>query len=342
MTEELLLLVVALVIIVGASELFTNAIETLGARLNLSEGVTGSVFAAVGTALPETMVPLVAIFSGHERAISEEVGVGAILGAPFMLSTLAMGLVGLTAWLYKKRRKSPVISPEPRGLCRDMEFFLFVFGISFLVAFTPQSFHGLRLVVAVILVLSYCLYLFLTIRASSKLVGDGHGTEEPKALYISRIFKEHMFFVFFQMSFAVFLIIIGAKGFVVGVEHLAGPLRIPIIALSLLIVPIATELPEKINSILWTRRGKDTLAVGNVTGAMVFQGSLLPAIGIFLTPWHVNMTVMTSGIITLAAALWIYFIARKRAAALRPLHLLVNGLLYLTFVFIVLRSSGII
>ncbi len=337
-----MLLIVSLVVIVGASELFTNAIETLGARLNLSEGVTGSVFAAVGTALPETMVPLVAIFTGHERAISEEVGVGAILGAPFMLSTLAMCLVGLAAWRYRKRRKSPVISPEPRGLRRDMEFFLFAFGLAFLVAFTPQSFHVLRLFVAIILVLSYGLYLFLTIRASSDLVEDGHGTEEPKALYISRIFKGHILFVFLQMFVAVLLIILGAKGFVQGVEHLAGPLHIPIIALSLLIVPIATELPEKINSILWTRRGKDTLAVGNVTGAMVFQGSLLPAIGIFLTPWHVNMTVMTSGIVTLAAALWIYFLARKRAARLRPLYLMFNGLLYLTFVFIVLRSSGII
>jgi len=88
MTKELFILALSLVVIVGASELFTNAIEALGARLKFSEGVTGSVFAAVGTALPETIVPLVAILTGHEHSISEEVGVGAILGAPFMLSTL--------------------------------------------------------------------------------------------------------------------------------------------------------------------------------------------------------------------------------------------------------------
>ncbi len=342
MTEELLVLIISLVVIVGASELFTNAIETLGARLKFSEGVTGSVFAAVGTALPETMVPLVAILTGHEQAISEEVGVGAILGAPFMLSTLAMFLIGVSAWRYKKRRRRSRIRPEPAGLRRDMEFFLFSFGLSFLVAFTPQAYRGVRLFVAFVLILSYFYYLMETIKASSSLVEDGHGTEEPKSLYISIIFKEHLLFVLLQMLFALFLIIIGAKGFVAGVEHLAGPLHIPVIALSLLIVPIATELPEKINSILWTRRGKDTLAVGNVTGAMVFQGSLLPAIGIFLTPWHVNVTVMTSGAVTLTAALWIYFLSRKRAGAIRPAHLLVNGGLYLTFVLIILRSSGII
>ncbi len=341
MTEEFIILLVSLVVIVGASELFTNAIETLGARLKFSEGVTGSIFAAVGTALPETMVPLVAIISGHKQSIAEEVGVGAILGAPFMLSTLAMCLVGGAAWKYRKKRRSKKIRPEPSGLRRDMEFFLFSFGLAFLVAFTPQAYRGLRLFVAFVLILSYIYYLLETIRASSHLVQDGHATEEPKAIYISLIFKERLFYVLLQMLFALFLIIVGAKGFVRGVEHLAGPLHIPVIALSLLIVPIATELPEKINSILWTRRGKDTLAMGNITGAMVFQGSLLPAIGIFLTPWHVNLTVMTSSIVTLGAALWIYFLSRRKTRGIRPVFLALNGALYLLFVYIVLHSAGI-
>ncbi len=342
MTEEIVILMVSLVVIVIASELFTNAIETIGARLEFSEGVTGSIFAAVGTALPETMVPLVAIITGHKEAIGQEVGVGAILGAPFMLSTLAMCLVGGAAWVYRGKRKSRRIDPEPSGLRRDMEFFLFSFGLAFLVAFTPRPYHVLRLFVAFVLILSYIYYLLLTIRASSGLVEDGHSTEEPKSTYISLFLKDHTFFVLIQMLFALFLIIVGAKGFVRGVEHLAGPLHIPVIALSLLIVPIATELPEKINSILWTRRGKDTLAIGNITGAMVFQGSLLPAIGIFLTPWHINLTVLTSSLITLGAALWIYFLARRKSGGLRPAFLIVNGALYLLFVYIVLHFSGIL
>ncbi len=342
MTGELVILIVSLVVIVGASELFTNAIEALGARLGFSEGVTGSIFAAVGTALPETMVPLVAIITGQGKSIGQEVGVGAILGAPFMLSTLAMLLVGGAAWIYRKKRNKKKIRPEPTGLRRDMEFFLFSFGLAFLVAFAPRPYHTLRLFVAFVLVLAYFCYLLLTVRASSVLVEDGHATEEPKALYISFIFREHLVFVLAQMLLALLLIILGAKGFVFGVEHLAGPLHIPVIALSLLIVPIATELPEKINSILWTRRGKDTLAMGNITGAMVFQGSLLPAIGIFLTPWHVNLTVMASSIVTLLAASWIYRLSWKKTGGIRPVAMLVNGALYLSFVFMVLYSAGIL
>jgi len=124
---------------------------------------------------------------------------------------------------------------------------------------------------------------------------------------------------------------------VLGVEHLAEILHVPVIALALLIVPIATELPEKLNSITWIRHGKDTMAVGNITGAMVFQGSLLPAIGIFLTPWTTNLTVTASSIITLLAGSWLYLLVAKKIKITPPL-LILNGILYILFVIIVLAS----
>src|SRR3989304_5180568 len=190
MTNEILTLLFYLLVIIVAAEIFTNAVESLGAKINFSEGVTGSLFAAVGTALPETMVPLVAIFGGGSAAVREEVGVGAILGAPFMLSTLAMFLVGAAAWHFKKRRTSSNVSPEKSGFKRDMEFFIFAFGMSFLVAFTPYEWRLLRIFVALLLVLSYFYYVLETIKASKTLVEAGHATEESKDLYLSSIFKD--------------------------------------------------------------------------------------------------------------------------------------------------------
>lgn len=332
---EILILCFYLIVIIAASEIFTNAIESLGAKLKFSEGVTGSIFAAVGTALPETMVPLVAIFAGGSAKVSEEVGVGAILGAPFMLSTVAMFLVGAAAWRFSSIRGRLTISPERTGFKRDMEFFLFSFTLAFLVAFTPYEYRMVRIFVALVLVLTYFYYVLETIKASESLVKEGHATESPKGLYLSRIFKDHMVFVVLQLLVALALIIIGAKGFVHGVEVLAELLHIPVMALSLLIVPVATELPEKINSVLWIRTGRDTMAVGNVTGAMVFQGSLLPAVGIFLTPWTLNMTVLSSSIITIVASAWLYVLATKIKHLSAP-YLVLNGLLYAVFVSIVL------
>ncbi|MDO8426453.1 MAG: sodium:calcium antiporter [Deltaproteobacteria bacterium] len=335
MISEILILFFFLIVIITASEIFTNAIESLGTKLKFSEGVTGSIFAAVGTALPETMVPLVAILGGNSSRVSEEVGVGAILGAPFMLSTLAMFLLGASAYHFRDKRKKKHIIPEPTGFKRDMEFFLFAFLLAFMVAFTPHEYRLVRVFVALVLVLTYFYYVIETVKASAALVKDGHATEESKGLYLSLVFKEHMFFVVLQLLIALGLIVVGAKGFVHGVETLADIIHVPVIALSLLIVPIATELPEKVNSILWIRKGKDTMALGNITGAMVFQGSLLPAIGIFLTPWSLNLTVLTSSIITIIASIWIYLLALRTRHISSP-SLIVNGVLYVSFVGIVL------
>src|SRR3954447_22355278 len=101
---DLGILAIGLVVILAGSELFTNGIEWFGHKLNLAEGAVGSVLAAVGTALPETMIPLVAILVGGQSGGSEEsahaIGVGAILGAPFMLSTLAMFVTGVGVIVY--------------------------------------------------------------------------------------------------------------------------------------------------------------------------------------------------------------------------------------------------
>src|SRR5882672_4207853 len=100
---DLAILGVGLVVILAGSELFTNGIEWFGHKLDLAEGAVGSVLAAVGTALPETTIPLIAIlFTGG--AAANDVGIGAILGAPFMLATLAMAVLGITVLAMAERR----------------------------------------------------------------------------------------------------------------------------------------------------------------------------------------------------------------------------------------------
>src|ERR671921_191151 len=119
---DLALLVIAFVVILIGAELFTNGIEWFGKKLELAEGAVGPVLAAVGTALPETMIPIIAIlFSGS--AAANEVGIGAILGAPFMLSTLAMFVTGLAVIVVSRRgRPSDEMPVNPRVLAHDMRF----------------------------------------------------------------------------------------------------------------------------------------------------------------------------------------------------------------------------
>ncbi|MHB1100794.1 MAG: sodium:calcium antiporter, partial [Burkholderiales bacterium] len=140
--------------------------------------------------------------------------------------------------------------------------------------------------------------------------------------------------ILMQLGMGLALLVFGAKGFISGVEGVSHILGISPLLLSLLVIPIATELPEKVNSILWVRRGKDTLAFGNITGAMVFQGTLLPAIGIMLTPWQPRIEVLSGVALTLAAAAWLRISVRQ--TGLPIWSLLLNGILYATYLAITL------
>src|ERR671929_269321 len=121
-------LIISLAAILGAAVFFTNAVEIMGDRLQLGAGAVGSVLAAVGTALPETMIPVVAIvgaaLAGSGSAAAGEIGIGAILGAPFLLATLALFIVGTAALGYKGRRGTgSEITADRQTAIPDLGFF---------------------------------------------------------------------------------------------------------------------------------------------------------------------------------------------------------------------------
>ncbi len=334
MTGPLLLMAAMLLLILIASELFTNALEHLGDKLGISEGVTGSLFAAVGTALPETMVPLLALLSGTGNAsVNEEIGVGAILGAPLMLSTLSTALMALA--VVGGRGLQGRVAPERSGLVRDLHFFLVAFAITAAAMYVPTDPHWLRNALSLLLVLIYVAYVGITLRASERLVRQGHRTEAAEAMFFARLgLPTSWATILLQLGLGLVLLIAGAKGFIHGVEGAASQLGVSALLLSLIVIPIATELPEKVNSIIWVRRGRDTLALGNITGAMVFQGTLLPAIGILLTPWQPRIEVLTGVFVTLLAAGWLR--VNTQAGGLAIWALLLNGVLYVAYLAVTL------
>jgi cation:H+ antiporter len=323
-----------LIVILIAAEVFTNALEHLGEKLGISEGVTGSLFAAVGTALPETMVPLLALLAGTKNAsTNEEIGVGSILGAPLMLATLSISLMAISVW--RQRGIQGHLRPERSGLTRDLNFFIIAFSFAAIAMYVPHTLAVVRYGISVAMVMTYFVYVLMTLNASKALVADGHATEAGSDMFLCRIgLPNNTLVIMLQLILGLVLLIAGAKGFINGVEATAQIIGISALLLSLLIIPIATELPEKVNSILWLRKGKDTLAFGNITGAMVFQGTLLPAIGIMLTPWQPRSEVVLGIALTLIAAIWIRYLAGK--SILKVWHLLLNGGIYLTYLVLVL------
>lgn len=326
-----LILLIGLGAILLAATLFTNGIEWLGRVLHLSEGAVGSVLAAVGTALPEAIIPIVAILRGETD--SAHVGIGAILGAPFMLSTLAFLVVGLSAKGFRQREQGSYLTVDTSIFKRDMRFFLLVFALAAATAFLPW--RGWRIAVALFLGAAYVIYVYFTIR-------DGKKMEENHNLKPLVLFRKGdippLILIIFQIILALVLMVGGAHFFVDALIHIAHSLNFSTLLLSLIITPVATELPEKFNSIFWMKEGKDTLALGNITGAMVFQSSVVPALGIAFTNWEFSLSAFVSVILALLSASIVYYSSLKRKK-LSANTLLLSGSLYLVFIAYVILGS---
>jgi len=336
-----LVLLVALAIILVSCEIFTNGIEWLGLRLGLAETATGSVLAAVGTAMPETIVPLIAIFLGTEEQ-GEEIGEGAILGAPFMLGTLAMFVGGIAVlYAYRKGYRGPSLKLRRDHAERDMKYFMVMYSVALLAGLMGlQTFFDagpLNYVLAAALLLAYVVYLHRTLNDERK---EAENTCD--ALYLCRIFggeagkgKFGFVMIVMQVLAALIGIIIGAKFFVDGVSEVSTAFGISSITLAFLIAPIATELPEKFNSVIWYLRSKDTLGFGNITGAMVFQSSIPVSIGLLFTDWKLEVINVASIVIALAASAWMFFsIRHNNGISYRVM--LASGSLYVLYVLLLI------
>ena len=110
--NDVLVLLVSLLIILFAAELFTNGIEWMGRRLGLGEGAVGSVLAAVGTALPETLIPIIAIIFATGEG-SHEVGVGGLQGGPVMLGKQGKLVSGAAHHPFRARPSTRRCRPGP-------------------------------------------------------------------------------------------------------------------------------------------------------------------------------------------------------------------------------------
>ena len=338
------LLVFSLLVILAGAELFTNGVEWVGEGFGLSEGAVGSVLAAVGTALPETILPIIAIVSGHESG--EEIGTGAILGAPFMLTTLAMVVIAVAIFAFARGGRRPLDLEIDRDVIRqDLGYFLVMYSLA--VAAGLLKSKPIDYGLAIALVVGYGYYVRRHFLADGEADMETEAGGEIKPLYVWSWLRRlrpalpvwtadgSVAAPFVQVGVALGLIVLGAEVFVHAVGDIGEAAGIPPLAFSLLVAPLATELPEKFNSVLWVRRRKDTLAMGNMTGAMVFQSSFPVTIGLLFTPWELRDEALVAGVVALLAGSVLYLTLRIRGRLSAPL-LLFQGVFYVFYVGYVL------
>jgi cation:H+ antiporter len=319
------LLLASFAVILAGALLFTNAVEWAGQRLALGQGAVGSLLAAVGTAMPETLIPIVAVIEGDPGA--DAVAIGAIIGAPFLLATIAMMVVGLSALGYRHRRtQGRRLAAHAPTLDRDLTFFLCLFGLATLLGLgAPQ---GVRVALAFGFLAAYALYARRTLHHGGKV----EAAESIPPLLLARHVggEPTRNLIAVQSLVGLGAMLGGAHLFVEQVVELAASIGVDPLALSLVLAPLATELPEKANSFFWVREGKDSLALGNITGAMAFQSTIPVAFGLAFTDWDLDRFAVLSAALGLAGGIVAYWALRLKGRFSVP-AILAWGALYAVF-----------
>jgi cation:H+ antiporter len=302
---DFVLLIASFAVILAGALLFTNAVEWIGHRLELGEGAVGSLLAAAGTAMPETLIAIVALIEGSK---SEDIAVGAIVGAPFLLATLAMGLVGLTAYIYRRRRPEGIfLEADVPTLDRDLTFFLVFFAFGLALGLGAPT--ALQIPAGLTFLAAYPAYVWLTLAQGGEVQREE--TLNPLIMAPGRA-EPRLGTASLQFLVGLVAMIGGAHLFVDELLDVAGDLGAETLVLSLILAPLATELPEKVNSFFWVREGKDSLALGNITGAMVFQSTIPVGIGLLFTDWELGGNAAVSVALGLAGGVLAYWALRLR------------------------------
>lgn len=323
-------LAVAFVLLIGsaaliylACEYFVNGVEWVGRKLSVGTQATGTVLAAFGTALPESVVTLVAVAFG--TGAGKELGVGAALGGPLALATIAYATVGIVLIVTRQRfPMTAAVRGDFRRLSRDQSWFLILFALK--VALGLLLFAG-KAWTALIFLAAYTLYVVHEMRADSDL-GD---EEEIEPLKIqSRAETPATVAALLQTGFALVVIFVASRVFVSQLEVIGPGLGLSPQLVALLLSPIATELPETMNAVIWVRQGKYRLALANISGSMMVQATVPTALGLIFTPWLLGHALLISAGVTAAAiltmmlAFWRGRISRRLLAGM--------GLFYLAFI----------
>jgi cation:H+ antiporter len=347
---HIVLLIACAVAIYLSCEWFVNAVEWLGQRLNIGTMAVGTILAAFGTALPESVVTLVAVTTGPTAEI-RNIGVGAAMGGPLVLATVAYGVTGAMLLLRRRSRsremvlagvgaarlvERPISERDDNSaailadrahtarLVKDQRWFMAVFAVKValgLVAFAIKPWLGL-LFFAV-----YGVYFWREIRGGTS---EDHDEQELAPLKLQpRAARPATTAVLVQTLGALAVIFVASQIFVCQLDAIGPMLGLSGAITALLLSPIATELPEIMNAIIWVRQGKTQLALANISGAMMIQATVPSGLGLLFTDWRLDHALLWSGAITMAAIT--YLLVTMRANKLTPTRLAMAALLYLIF-----------
>ena len=246
------LFIISLGVLLKASSWFVDAAERIGLALGISSFIIGLTIVAFGTSLPELATSIAAVFSGNS-----EIVVGNVIGSN--ITNIAL-VLGLSALLSKR------IELEYNIWHIDMPY---LWASAFLLWFALRDlqfslFEGCLFLFGIVVFLGY----------SFKSDGEEEEKEPMERLPIS--WKTYAMLVVGGL-----LVWLSADYTIFAIQQLSAIAGVNPEVIALSAVALGTSLPEVIVSLNAARRGKASIAVGNVLGSNIFNTYVVMSIPSF-------------------------------------------------------------
>jgi cation:H+ antiporter len=229
----------------------------------------------------------------------------------------------------KLRRANSSLEVDCGRLCRDQGWFVLIFVATIalgLIDFAGKRWLGIALFGA------YALYVWREMR------NDGNEAEEQDELeplkFRPKDPNPSMTWAAIQTIGALIVISIASRVFVSQLETIGNGLGVSAQFIALLLSPVATELPETLNAVIWVRQGRERLALANISGAMMIQATVPAGLAMLFTPWRFDRPLIAAALVTTIAVVSLWALFKRRAVSAKSL--MPVGALYLVFAGVVL------
>ncbi|MCG8326239.1 MAG: calcium/sodium antiporter [Chitinophagales bacterium] len=246
------LFVISLAVLLKASDWFVDSAEQIGLSLGISPFIIGVTIVAFGTSLPELATSIASVFSGES-----EIVVGNVVGSN--ITNIAL-VLGLTAAFSKK------IELEYNIWHIDMPY---LWGSAFLLFFALKDFH-FSLIEAILFLMGIVLFLAYSFKSDE-------GEEGGEKIEGSKVnWKTYL-----KLIGGGLFVWLGADYTITAISELSAIAGVKPEIIALSAVALGTSLPEVIVSLNAARKGKASMAVGNVLGSNIFNTYIVMSIPSF-------------------------------------------------------------
>ena len=297
---EYVLLLVGFVLLIKGADFFVEGSSSLARILRIPSVIIGLTIVAMGTSAPEASVSINAALAGsNDIAISNVVGSNIFNG---------LVVVGVCAVLAAFQTNKDILK-------RDMPLNIFVSAILCLMFLDGK----LSRTEGILLLAGMVLYLCFMIRSALK-------NREPGADIQTLSLPVSLLYIVGGLAAVIF----GGDLVVDKACIIARSWGVSQNFIGLTIIAIGTSLPELVTSIVATRKGDSSLALGNAIGSNLFNILFILGMSSVISPLHVLDESVIDCLLLTVSAVILYLFARSKKKMTR-LEGVICILLYISY-----------